>query len=375
MAMTSRSPTIEWLAESDADEVFELYASCFSPSAAAHFRARRIWMFNENPAGGPALAWVARSGDQLVGHLATVAQKYLIDGESVSTRYPCDLMVRDGFGIQAIAMMRECFAAAPNIISLDEVAATQSVLKLMKATPVGSTNKWVKPLDLRFLKHRKSSAGRMPSQILAGARGPMSAIDALRKPRMQSSLKVEPLSSASTGEFDARFDVFASNHAEIASAVLDRNARYLNWRYGRTSPHASRFVGVATDATHHLRGYVIGCTTTAADGGGIVLELHSIEPENLELWRALMHFAVKRFRSEGASYIRIHHLPTAFSVPATVLKEFGFRDREQPQELTIRFEDPHADVAKHQESWSYGFGDSETSFSLPGAARPSKLQA
>jgi hypothetical protein len=370
--------TIAPLVEADADALLDLYAQAFSPAAARDFRARSAWMFRQNPVDPRAPAWVAKSEGALVGHLATVAQEYRVQGRPVRALYPCDFMVRDGFGMQGIALMRECFRAAPNVVSLDEVKATQAVLKLMKVTHVGATRKWIKPLDLRFLRLRASRARHVPEPMLALARGPLAAYDAVRAWRSPRGPRVDlmPAPESVTGRgFDARFDRFAARQAELAQAVLHRDAAYLSWRYGPWSPHASRFVGTATDPSGDLRGYVIGCTLADREGTGLVLELHAVDPDT-DLWRALLAFAVQRFRAEGASYVRMHHLATPQTLPLHLLPELGFLARPHAQELTIRFREPEATAAARDLAhWSYGFGDSETSYSLPGANEPAVLPA
>ncbi|MDB4998315.1 MAG: hypothetical protein JWM74_5747 [Myxococcaceae bacterium] len=364
------------LTEADTESMFELYAEAFSPSAARDFRARSTWMFRHNPVDARAPAWVAKSEDAVVGHLATVAQEYRVDGKPVRALYPCDFMVREGFGMQGIALMRECFRAAPNVISLDEVKATQTVLKLMKVTHVGATQKWIKPLDFRFARLRASRARHVPEPLLALARGPLAAYDAVRGLRSPHGPRVEPMAPSARGTFDARFDRFAARHAEVARAVLHRDAAYLSWRYGQWSPHASRFVGLATDSGGELRGYVIGCSLAGRENAGLVLELHTLEPADTELWRALLGFAVRQLRAEGSSYVRMHHLETPHTAPASLLHELGFLPRPLAQELTIRFADAEAMAgARELSGWSYAFGDSETSYSLTGTSEAAVLPA
>jgi hypothetical protein len=96
-----------------------------------------------------------------------------------------------------------------------------------------------------------------------------------------------------TRDFDVRFDRFFSATQSPRSISLMRDSTYLAWRYGPLSPHASRTIGVITDAQGELEGYVVSATSpSATDRSGYIFELH-VRP-GLPATFALLTFACHR---------------------------------------------------------------------------------
>lgn len=164
-------------------------------------------------------------------------------------------------------------------------------------------------------------------------------------------------------EFDSRLERFFSQLSQQAAAMPARDLRFLRWRYGPTSPHAKREIGIVTDGHGDLLGYVVFYASSATHTG-LVLDVLTLPQAGADVPVALMRHAVERLRAEGAWIVRYYHFASPRAIPPSFLRRMGFI-RRGGHVLLIKFADPGLQaVASRPGAWNYSFGDSEASHAL-----------
>ncbi len=340
------------------DQVFALHAKVFGARESQAFRARWRWSQVENLFPAQTRRWVLLDRDRVVGFVGTVPQLFRIAGRDVLTHTSSDFMVAPAYRFHGIQLMRACAESCENHLSLDNVDATLAVLKFLRFEPVSTMHRYVKVLDGNFARARLAWAERMPSFAWR-------PVNLLVRGRDHLCVPQERCKAVLLDDFDARFDRFFEKEAARCASIQVRNCEYLRWRYGPTSPHARRRVGVVLDAQGELSGYVITFLSGDAERSGYILELSTKNERNLEVTSALLRFAVRQLRSQGAWTVRLHQLATGASVPDSLLRAWNFQRRGDTYQLLARLADPKVmGIARNPRSWRMSFGDAEASHGL-----------
>lgn len=348
--------------EADREQVYDLYKEVFGeygkrfgedwPRA---FRSRWQWAQQENLYPQDSPRWVLTSGEGVVGFLATIPVPYWINGTSVIAHTPCDYMVHPDHRFHGIKLMRKFFRSCDNCVTCDDIPATIKLTQWLGAKPVGQLVRYVKILDGRALGRRQGWS-RVPASVLWMMTQGLRWSDRLWRIDDGFAGKVELLD-----HFDWRFDHFFNRVSGLTRATALRNTQFLKWRYGNTSPHARREIGVATDANSGLIGYVIFYLSGGPSRIGYVLDLQVLPFNNVKAATALLGYAVERLRGKGAWTVRYYHVSSPFNPPDEMLNRYGFVPRGGYQ-LLVKFRDERlAATACSQSSWNYSYGDSEAS--------------
>ena len=119
--------------------------------------------------------------------------------------------------------------------------------------------------------------------------------------------------------FDSAFDELWSNVVGNRSIAVQKNAVYLNWRYGECP--GLRFGRLAAYREKRLEGLVIFCISDLRNGS-LILELMARD-DNLDTMKALLLQVILELRAQ-----KIGHITASFpaeSRAAVVLKELGFK--------------------------------------------------
>jgi hypothetical protein len=340
------------------EKVLSLYGDVFGESAAASFRARFRWAQEESLFPRDTPKWVLADGADVVGFVAAIPQRFRIGGRDVVAHSSSDFMVRPDHRFHGIRLMREVFRRCENCVSLDDVEATIAILGLMKCRVAGELHRYAKVLDGRAARGRLTWAKNVPEAAFSLANVGLRAVDRARGSR---AFEVREVAA-----FDARFDRFFERLASRAPAMMVRDAAYLDWRYGPSSPQARRSIGAITDPSGELLGYVVFCASSSEDRAGWILELHGSEPRD-EIALALLSHAVERLRESGAWLARYHHMPSSTTFSPAVLERLGFVRRQPGYRLMVKLADPAVDaIAADARRWNYSFGDSEASHGAAG---------
>jgi GNAT superfamily N-acetyltransferase len=357
-AKRAKSAKVRPFDKSHLPDVIGLYEEVFGKGGAKAFAARWRWSQEENGFPAETLRWSLLDGERLVGFLATMPQRFRVAGHAVLVHSSCDFMVHPDYRFHGIALMREYFRACDNCVSLDDMPATIAVLKMMKAVPIDNAVRYVRVLDGRVAKERVPRLARVPGIAFLPATWALRAYDAARAlplPRVEEAR-----------EFDVRFDRFFAATLEARSISLVRDSTYLSWRYGPLSPHRSRTIGVVTNSQGELEGYVVSATSPSeTDRSGYIFELHVRPSAPAQIFSALLTFACRRIRREGAHLARLHWMRSVTGVPEPILRANRFARRAHEHVLLVKFRDPALQAAAAEASrWDYGFGDAEASHSV-----------
>jgi hypothetical protein len=335
-------------------QVYELYGKIFSERSRVGFEARWEWGRENDLSFQGGAKWVLADEQGVVGFLNTVQLAYRIGGTTVTAYTPADYMVDPEYRFYGLQLMREFFRTCENCVSADDVPSTIRVTEWLGAKRAGRLVGYVKVLDGRALRQHETF-NRVPlaaQRLLTGVLGLRDAVRLSGK----NALRVEPLQ-----EFDGRLEKFFLQISQHATAIPVRDLRFLQWRYGPTSPHSTREIGVVTDGGGNLLGYVV-FHLSAATHRGLILDLLALPEAGVEVPIALMRYAVKRLRAEGAWTVRYFASPSA--VPVPVLRRLGFI-RRGGYVLSVKFADPGIEaIATQPDAWNYSFGDSEASHSF-----------
>ena len=362
--------------------------------------------FKEHPLGDLMERWVSVNGDgEVVGHLVATAQYYRINGQRVIAHTPGDYMVEEGYGFQAISLMRRFFRATENCVACDMVPTVIEVESRLGAEVAGELQYAAKLLNVsrlpvpaipaRFgrllgLKQENihvrgydpgppqeaSSQGAapqgqedveplpfrprlpLPAPVKGVLNGALSLVDkGLGAVFGGAGLKVEKIDS-----FDESFDEFFEKVAAGVACVPEKDSAFLRWRYGPGAPqHPVTVLGVRGGET--LLGYTVLKIISAGSDDGYIFDLTTL-PDRPDVARALIAASVRFFREQGAQIMRYRFVESPTSARYHDLRSLGFFYRKgRNNSLLVKFADGGLHkLADEISNWSYSVGDGEAAF-------------
>lgn len=253
--------------DEDRDAVFSLYGQVFGEESLERFRRRWEWQFVDNPATrlAPSLIWLAESGGELVGHLASFPQRMKVLDRQCIIYHDCDLIVsptarRQGIGRRLIEAYDNC----PNPLSncLAYAPANGRIRARRGYQPAHIVPRYVRPYDIAAIVGFMTSSGRFPRLVTTPAlswviRGlgtvlgvAVRVVNAVRKPRPSGGYTVER-ATAIGAEFDELWERLSPSFPLVA--VRDRH--FVQWRFVE-DPVFDNTILVARDRNGSLAGYL-----------------------------------------------------------------------------------------------------------------------
>ena len=327
------------------DQVFALYAQVFGHEAGAAFRERWSWSLEENLYPEESPRWVLEARGRVVGFLAALPQPYWVYGKEMIAHTPCDYVVDPEYRFHGIHLLRAFSDACENRVA-NEDSRDGVPAEWLGASEVATVHRSVKVLNARALVPR--NAGPAPLHWAAGLALALSG--RLRTPS-------SPVAVSITYVFDARFDIFADALARCSPIMAVKDTRYLRWRYGPSSPHANRRIGVATDWAGDLTGYVVFHCSRGTAPIGRILDLQYLPDAGPAVGTSLLAHAERELRQEGAWTVHHRQVDTPTGVQPDVLSRAGYM-RHGGQRLLVRFANAGVQtVAERAEHWRLGYGD------------------
>jgi hypothetical protein len=337
-------------------QVIGLYKLVFGGQEAKKFAARRPWSQEHNLCPQDTPEWVLLDDNRVVGFLATIPLPYWIGGELVAAHTPSDYMVHPDYRFHGVKLMQAFFKACPSCVSCDDMEATIKVTKWLGAREAGSLSRHTNVLNAGALAER-IGLGAMAAPMLWPAVQIMRISRGLWKYGHGPLEKVHALT-----EFDGRFDAFFKSRRPSAAAMVAKDQRFLEWRYGPHSPHKEREIGAIIDRKGALSGYVV-FHLSPDSRTGYVLDLETAARNRARLAASLLSYALSRLDRRGARQVKCYHLAPGQTYPSGLLRGLGFL-RRGSHKLLVRFQDPALAKTAHQKgAWSYSYGDSEASHS------------
>lgn len=329
--------------------MLRLHAEVFGEAASRALDRRWDWSQVENLCPENSPKWVLDAEGTVVGFLGTVPIPYRIGGKRVMTHSPCDYMVATPYRFHGIKLLRECYRACDFNVSLDDMPATIAVSKFLKAQQNGTMRRFDKVLDARLGLRSWPSLRALPPMVWDWARAGLALSD---MPAMLRLPSVNPYTGNFGPSFDRLFERCLS--ADPQQATVERDSRYLNWRYGPRSPQAHKTVGIVEEGGD-LAGYVVCCVSRDESHRGFILELVTAPGSSTSLIDALISFAARELRRQDAWTMRWFLLGDEEQKKREHLARWGFRRKDFTYELLSRLPE------RPQGVWRQQFGDGELS--------------
>ncbi len=315
----------------------------------------RLWRWLEShPLADQMHRWVVDAEGEIVGHLAALPQYYRINGQRVVAHTPADYMVLPEYGFHAITLMRKFFRTCENCVTGDVMPAVISVETRLGAEVVGRLQHAVKLLNIAGVPAFPTS---IPLPVTQLCNWGLQALDrALTTTTLVDDLRVEVLEG-----FDETFDELFERVAAAVPCVPEKDAAFLRWRYGPSSPQ-SRVTVLGVREGETLLGYTV-LDMTADGDTGYVLDL-TTRPGRRGVTRALLHGILHHFRRLRVHSVRYRLVQSPSSPQLSELWRLGFYlRRKRRSSLLVKFTDSALhEVAKDIAHWSYSYGDAEGSF-------------
>lgn len=363
------------------------------------FFDRMYGWYGRHPLADHMQRWISETEDgEVVGHLAAMPLYYRVNGERVIAHTPGDYMVHPEHSFQALALMRRFFKSVDNTFACDMVPAVITVESRFGAEVIGQMQYAAKLLNVARLplppvpeRLRKAlglpsgfSPARgytghqdeghaelgepepppeprprapIPAPLRSALNGGLEALDRLLAKSYGAGYEVERVD-----HFDEGFDRLFEKVAAVTPCIQEKDAAFLNWRYGPDSPQQPVEV-IAVRGRRELLGYaVVKVIDKARDS--FILDL-MVLPGYTEVARALIREAVRLSRKRGADMIRYRYLESAATPREADLTRMGFfsRGATRRNSILVSFEDEkqHA-LATDLSNWSYNIGDGEPTF-------------
>jgi hypothetical protein len=315
-----------------------------------------IWRWlSTHPLADRMQRWVVATEEgEVVGHLAAQPQFYRISHQRVVAHTPADYMVLPGYGFHAITLMRKFFRSCENCVACDVAPAVISVETGLGAEEVGTLQHAAKLLNVAGLPAFPAS---IPPPLTRSLNWGLRALDrALMATMPVDRLRVEVLEG-----FDETFDELFESVAAAVACVPEKDAAFLRWRYGPSSPQSGVTV-LGVREGESLRGYAV-LNSTADGDTGYVLDL-TTRPGRRDVARALLHGVVHHFRRLRVHSVRYRLVQSPSSPELSDLRRLGFfRWNKNRSSLLVKFTDSALHkTAKNIVHWSYSYGDAEGSF-------------
>ncbi len=329
-----------------------------------------IWRWlGTHPLANQMQRWVVVTEDrEVVGHLAALPQFYRISHQRVVAHTPADYMVLPGYGFHAITLMRKFFRTCENCVACDVAPAAISVETGLGAEEVGRLQHAAKPLNVAELAAKLQNVTGVPAfptSIPLPLTRPLNwglrAVDrALTATIPLDHLRVEVLEV-----FDEAFDELFESVAAGVACVPEKDAAFLRWRYGPSSPQSPVTVlGVREGET--LLGYAVLWVKVGGDTPRYASNLLDLmtHPGRDDVARALLKGAIEYFTQAGTYTIRYRVLESPTSPRAKDVWRLGFLPRNEPNRhtLLVKFADHNLHkAALNPANWAYTTGDGEAS--------------
>ncbi|HET6260855.1 MAG TPA: GNAT family N-acetyltransferase, partial [Chloroflexia bacterium] len=301
---------------------------------------------------------VATEEGEAVGHLAALPQYYRVNGQRVVAHTPAEYMVLPKYGFHAITLMRKFFRTCENCVACDAVPAVISIESRLGAEEAG---RWQSAAKVRNIAGMPAFPTSIPVPLTRPLNWGLRAVDrALMATLLVDHLRVEVLEG-----FDETFDELFESVTAGVPCVPEKDAAFLRWRYGPSSPQAPvTILGVREGET--LLGYAVLWVKVGGDTPRYASNLLDLmtRPGRDDVARALLKGAIEHFARAGTYTIRYRFLESPTSPRAKDVWRLGFLPRnERRHTLLVKFADHNLQkAALDPANWSYTTGDGEASF-------------
>lgn len=339
----------------DKPAIFDFLRQAYPNRWQYKFPERWEWEFERNPfVRGSLPVWIALDGDRVIGQSCALVEPLVIYGQEHRVGWGVDFFVLPAYRGQGVGTRLQQANNAGNEIfmSLSMAAAAARIKSNIGLQPLPPV-----PVFTKIVRHDPESVvktlavrTKWPERVIRAAglhRLGASLLTARAARKDRGARREQDFSLSPTVEltpverFGPETDDLWHRVSGKFSALIRRDAEYLNWKYVQ-QPHVQyeRFVGE--------RGYIIFRRARPPErNAGLILDVFA-EPPDEATQRALLGFAIQRLKAHGVTYIQ-----TASSVP-TVQQILTARAFKQTKSVTSLI---RAEVPVPHTGWLLGKGD------------------
>jgi hypothetical protein len=296
---------------------------------------------------------VATEEGDVVGHLAALPQVYRIGRQRVLAHTSADYQVLPGYGVHAVLLMRKFLSTAETCVICNANSAVIDIATRLGIKEVGKLQFVAKVRNVTEIPGFPQSMPGPISQLLnLGLR----TVDGV----LSGTFLADDLKAEVITEFDAAFDELFESVAAAVPCVPEKDADFLQWRYGPGSPQSSATIlGVRDGKT--LLGYAVLWVTSDVEDG-YLLDL-TTRPGRRDAVRSLLIETLRHFRRAGVNNIWYQFLESPTSPQRKDLWRSGFVLLNRRAMLLVKVEDQGLHrTALDPANWSYTNGDGEMTF-------------
>lgn len=253
--MSAESFDIRYYREGDEVRILKLFHEVFGPG---YSMEGWWWQFRANPFSKPII-WVAENQDgELAGHYCLIPVPYYHEGQHLKAAFSILSMVHPNF--QRRGLLKKLAEACDRQLQEDGIALGLTFLN-DNSLPVYTTHfGWRKvfgalPVHFRILDASVVLQRYTASRYVQWFGGKVINLAYLVGTAPFSFFpKRSPSQVAEISDFDSRFDDLWGEFSRSMSSGVERNRRYLEWRFGQ-NPKNYRIL--AADENGQLRGFAV----------------------------------------------------------------------------------------------------------------------
>ncbi len=246
----------------DEYQINELYNLVFSRNRAINEWG---WEYMENPIH-ESFIYVLEDNNKIIAHFSLLPILLRYEGRAILSGKTENTMMHPeyrGRGLYKIFEKKCIQEAHRRGIILPWVTLSAATKTHIRAgyTPVAPIVNYVKITDYYTLK--KTFFNKLNKKIKNKFISETSSLFVssvfsllMRKKMKKQSILPQNLSIREITEFDSRFDGFWENNHKYYGITIDRNSRYLNWRFAR-NPCLSYEVFILETSDYKILGYLI----------------------------------------------------------------------------------------------------------------------
>jgi len=274
------------------------------------------WLYDLNPRG-PAVEFMAKSGDLVKGHIAVLPQRYKVGQDEVSGGVVVNAITHPNFRGRGIFMvLHEELFQSPSAKGITfsfgfaNLNSEKGCFRHLGYQVIGRLPFWILPFKLpRILAAQPSRKGAAWRAAAHAAQPLLSLWSAARRPRGPASIAIE-----NVAEFGPEFDDLWPAASASGENILVRDRAFLDWRFIRSPTR--RYDVFAARKNGRLVGYLVG-RTTVIEGltWGMVMDLISEDtPDGRAAMSRLVsayHRHIAREGADVAACLMFKHAPAA----------------------------------------------------------------
>lgn len=357
--MGGRMITVRQATLADQAAIFDFLRRAYPDRWQYKFPERWEWAYLHNPYLLPEdglPVWIAVDPQgQVIGQTCALLEPLQVGNRSYRVGWSVDTFLMSAYRGKGIgfALQKANDAAHSIFMSLSMSAANRRIKSMLGSMPLPPV-----PLFTKILHHEPASVlqtlarrTQLPETILRGlgvhhlTARLLTAREA-RRARVLSAWLDPAVELTPVDSFGPASDSLWARLSGKFSALIRRDAQYLNWKYDQ-QPHAV-YERVIARRNGEVCGYVVFRRARPPErNAGVILDVFA-DPDDRALAQTLFAFAAQSLQAQGAGYLQ-----AATSVPSfqQVLEALGFKP--------IRSATPmiRAEVELPQEGWLLGKGD------------------